>query len=136
MKIKLKRLDSRGMTHELLIAAFVVVFVVAGVGYLVAGHAQSVSCTDVTIEQGWGGHDKWNCAGHIQYALNAVPKDGSTIHLKVDGQYGPATANAVVYAKKHYGIKPYSGDVTPGTWKKLICPLLRGQVKRHHHDAK
>lgn len=39
--MKLKKLDIRGFTHDILMVAFVVVFAVAGVGYIVASHADS-----------------------------------------------------------------------------------------------
>jgi peptidoglycan hydrolase-like protein with peptidoglycan-binding domain len=139
--MKLTKLNNKGFSHHAILAIFVVVFAIAGVAYLVASHANSIQCTSIPIKQGWGANSgsskdaKWNCAGHIQYALNAVPKGKSTIHLKVDGQYGPGTAAAVRYAQRHYHITPYNGEVSPKTWDQLICPLLRGQVKRHHSAA-
>lgn len=39
----MKKLDVRGVAHDVLLVAFVVVFAVAGVGYLVASHANSCS---------------------------------------------------------------------------------------------
>ncbi len=40
--MKLKKLNTRGFSHELVLVAFVVIFAVAGVGYVVSSHAQSV----------------------------------------------------------------------------------------------
>lgn len=41
--MKIKKLDMRGLSHDLMIVAFVVVFAIAGVAYLVASHADSCS---------------------------------------------------------------------------------------------
>jgi len=39
--MKLKKLNARGFSHDLFIVAFVAVFAIAGVGYLVSSHADS-----------------------------------------------------------------------------------------------
>lgn len=39
--MKIKKLDARGFSHDLVIVAFVVIFAIAGVGYLVASHADT-----------------------------------------------------------------------------------------------
>ncbi|MDB5171193.1 MAG: hypothetical protein JWO35_887 [Candidatus Saccharibacteria bacterium] len=39
--MKIKKLDVRGFSHDILMVAFVVVFAIAGVGYIVASHADS-----------------------------------------------------------------------------------------------
>ncbi|MDB5171195.1 MAG: hypothetical protein JWO35_889 [Candidatus Saccharibacteria bacterium] len=41
--MKIKKLDVRGFSHDILMVAFVVIFAVVGVGYVVASHADS--CT-------------------------------------------------------------------------------------------
>jgi cytoskeletal protein RodZ len=38
----MKKLNARGFTHSIVMAAFVAIFAIAGVGYLVASHADSV----------------------------------------------------------------------------------------------
>ncbi len=37
----MKKLDIRGMAHEILLVAFVAIFAIAGVAYMVASHADS-----------------------------------------------------------------------------------------------
>jgi hypothetical protein len=41
--MKLKKLNAKGFSHEILLVAFVVIFAVAGVAYIVASHADSCS---------------------------------------------------------------------------------------------
>jgi chitodextrinase len=41
--MKLKKLDMRGFSHDIALVLFVVIFAIAGVGYLVASHADSCS---------------------------------------------------------------------------------------------
>jgi hypothetical protein len=41
--MKLKKLDMRGFSHDIAMALFVVIFAIAGVGYLVASHADNCS---------------------------------------------------------------------------------------------
>jgi hypothetical protein len=42
--MKLKKLNARGFSHDIIIVLFVVIFAIAGVGYLVASHADN-SCS-------------------------------------------------------------------------------------------
>jgi hypothetical protein len=43
--MKLKRLNTRGFSHDFLLVALVAVFAIAGVGYLVASHADNITPT-------------------------------------------------------------------------------------------
>jgi hypothetical protein len=83
----MKKLDSRGFSHDLLVVAFVVLFAIAGVAYLVASRAQSPSFTYLATHpqasqqptalgktiyalQAWNGKIY---AGYGDYAANTGP---------------------------------------------------------------
>jgi peptidoglycan hydrolase-like protein with peptidoglycan-binding domain len=117
---KLQKLNKRGFSHHIVLAAFVVVFAVAGVAYLVASHAQTAQfayhnqgCTKHTYGILRGG--KKQCIQAIQYAVAAHP---------VDGSYGPGTANRVAAIQPRFGLGN-SGKVNGATWERMICPKLR-----------
>lgn len=40
--MKIKKLDARGFSHDVILVGFVVIFAIAGVGYIVASHAASI----------------------------------------------------------------------------------------------
>src|SRR4051794_31434566 len=90
--MKIQRLSSKGFSHHVMLLAFVVIFAVAGVGYLVASHAASPrkNCVRHTFVSGSDGP----CVKDIQFAMG----------VKADGQYGPKTARAVRWEQKQDNI--------------------------------
>src|SRR4051812_20808377 len=77
---QMKKLNKKGFSHQVVLLAFIVVFAIAGVGYLVATHAAS-SC-----KRTFGPGSKSHCVKDIQGLIRVMgPK--SIRHLKADGKY-------------------------------------------------
>src|SRR4051812_24985007 len=116
----MKRLDTKGFSHHIVLVVFVLVFAVAGVGYLVASHAasskvklHSYRCTSKIWSRGSHG----NCVELIQIALHnerGVPSP------PIDKKYRASTVKAVrkEQAKHHLVV---DGIVGPHTWRVLCA---------------
>ena len=68
-KIKLRKLDARGFSHDVGIVVFAVIFAIIGVGYLVASHASS--CTTPVSPP-----------GPVLYSENAVSSSTATTNCQ------------------------------------------------------
>jgi hypothetical protein len=110
--IQMKKLNTRGFSHHIILVAFVLVFAVAGVAYLVASHASSKKCIYNTFNVGSSGH----CVGDIQNIIKNNGKNNQRI--AVDGSYGADTQRAVANYQKSRHLKA-DGVVGRTTWKYL-----------------
>src|SRR3954467_12178476 len=107
--MKIQRLSSKGFSHTIVLAAFVLVFAVAGVGYLVASHAAS-PCRARTFRAGSKGH----CVRDVQGMLQLTTNGG----LRVDGKFGSRTNNTVKKFQRSHHLGA-DGIVGRKTWSKL-----------------
>jgi hypothetical protein len=121
----MKKLDIRGFSHELLLVAFVAVFAIGGVAYIVASHAQT-PCIASTLK--YGNHktksglyygSKGNCVKYAQQLANwklvVNPK------LQVNGYYDKNTQTAIETIRQQYAF-PANGNygrVTFNVWRTL-----------------
>src|SRR5437763_230044 len=94
--MKIRKLNNKGFSHEVLIIAFVAVFAIAGVAYVVASHAQtpmattaSAKCAHRVFRPKSRPRYNW-CIKPIQFAVNAND----------DGYFGPKTKAAVIKFQK------------------------------------
>lgn len=93
----MKKLDMRGFSHEILVVAFVVVFAIAGVAYMVGSHADSCSpsspVTGATIPaQGSCGHTVIGCTFQNLPATATLSQLLKHKPSVVVTNYGPAKA--------------------------------------------
>src|SRR4051794_39725220 len=110
--MKTRKFNQRGFTHAMILAAFVLVFAVAGAGYLVASHAASKKCVYNTYGRGSSGH----CVRDLQ-AMVKVLGPRSNRHLAVDGQFGSKTTQAVKNFQAYDHLRA-DGLVGRKTWNK------------------
>lgn len=94
----LKKLDARGFSHDVLIVLFVVIFAIAGVGYLVASHADDCSAVSAAISKG------------VSVPASA-PASGSTSGAKC-ATSGPVTAPATVVISPPTNLAASKTDTT------------------------
>ena len=121
--MKIEKLNSYGFDHTLLSVAFVVVFALAGVGYIVASHADSLTggaaapissaegCTNPfpkgwkseRLDMGWDGTFKKRivapCAGKIIYASDSFSNWGGYIELKLHKQPSQLATSTLYFAE-------------------------------------
>lgn len=103
--MKLRKLNARGFSHEVLVIAFVVIFAIAGVGYIVASHADASSgpntCTVQELDAGTAPKPANNTLAPLyvyhsvtndDYYLTLVPCDGGL------GWYGYTSMGVIGYA--------------------------------------
>lgn len=116
--MKLKRLNARGFSHDMLIVLFVAVFAIAGVAYLVASHANSCSsspCTPVSGPQSawtdWTNLGLTDAKGTFQYAPSAtLPSVNNTEVYTVDSTHRVAQNVWVPSRNKWSGWKVLSAS--------------------------
>jgi peptidoglycan hydrolase-like protein with peptidoglycan-binding domain len=110
--MRFKKLNNNGFEHITLIVAFVAVFAIAGVAYLVSSSAAG-QCNKRTFSVG----SKGPCVEVIQDTVKASP---------YDGKFGSKTAAKVKVFQRNRGL-PADGVVGPSTWRK-ICSKLKTQT--------
>lgn len=121
----MKKLNSNGFSHGLLIIAVVVVSAVVGVGLIVASHAAtSQPCVTKTFRQGATG----KCVKNIQVLVSHVGTKPAT-YLQADGRYGTKTTTAVLGFQMSIPLKKPNGIVNKETWKSLCLASLAYQKK-------
>jgi hypothetical protein len=87
--MKFKKLNARGFSHDLLVVAFVVIFAIAGVAYLVASHADTCGPNSVS-------------GTSCTYATDVTPTQPlagycDIINVPASGQYGQVITPTVIF---------------------------------------
>jgi hypothetical protein len=105
--MKLKKLDARGFSHDLLIVVFVVLFAIAGVGYMVASHADTC---DPNLASGTG-------CDYVTTTTPTQPLAGSCdiINVPAVGQYGQVITPTIVFHNTGINTFTTSGTGTTTT---------------------
>jgi len=117
--MKLKKLNTRGFSHDTVLLAIVVIFAIGGVGYLVASHA-ATPCNTQTFAPG----DTGTCVESIQRFVIQKDRDvfGSQTEYPsskvIYGNFGSVTLGAVDEYQKDENIA-ITGKVDANTWSKL-----------------
>ncbi len=115
--MKLKKLNARGFSHDLVLVLFVVIFAIAGVGYLVASHAANACDTESFSS---GSND--SCVADIKFLIHLKdPGDGLT--STPNPNFDANTVKAVKQYQSEEGI-PQTGtvdavDAGGTTWPKI-----------------
>jgi len=132
--MKIKKLNPHGFSHEVLAIVIVAIFVVIGVGYLVATHAapqKAVAHTasgDCVTRYFFVG-SRSGCVQYIVIALDYESVPGAP-HITVpkfshSNYYGPGISRAVSFLQSHYMHVRANGKVSPSTWNSLCSILFR-----------
>lgn len=121
MKLKLRKLNTRGFSHDITLVVFVAIFAIAGVGYMVASYANPVSKKSVSGAAS-GAKSPVLCAVSN---VPANPKAGDVIRPSVtfknrskQAQTFTAGSTIVLIGSKEGGGK--GGSVTQGP--KTLSP--------------
>ncbi len=108
----------RFSTSTVVAICAVLLFGVVGTTLLV--RSKAATCTSNVYSQGVNGSV---CVKYIQQLVNYQTGHYYNAPLKVDGNYGTKTKNAVVYVQKTFGLKQ-DGVVGPKTWALICSPNM------------
>src|SRR2546423_1104169 len=123
--MKFKKLNEKGFSHTFIMLAVVVVVAIAGVGYIVASHAET-PCTKRVFRQGSRGE----CVRVIQYITTHHQYHARPLHP--DGVFGSRTKAAVVHYQKYWGLKS-DGVVGRSTWSKICSDARFDLLYKNDH---
>jgi cell wall-associated NlpC family hydrolase len=94
-KMKLKKLNMRGFSHDIVLLAIVIIFAIGGVGYLVASHADT-PCRDQTLSQALGSSGQ--CVESLKFFIKLKDLDSNrpdVLTLTPNGSFDANTTQAV-----------------------------------------
>jgi len=128
--MKIKKLDTKGFSHEVLALVAVAIFIVAGVGYLVTSHAASRPVARASssrcVQQYFFVGSRSTCVYDLIIAVDYAP--GRNYHVPVPRRsntnyYGPGLSRAVSFVQSHIMHVRSNGKVSPTTWSTM-CSIL------------
>ena len=70
--MRLKKVNARGFSHDLVVVLFVAIFAVAGVGYLVASHADPITANSSVIDVSWPQCEELGSIGYHRFGMVGV----------------------------------------------------------------
>lgn len=125
--MKIKKLNARGFSHDVVLVAFVAIFSIAGVTYLVASHANGKTATTAAkrcVQQTFRQGNHSACVQDIQYGLDWSNVRGAP-HVATNGIFDSKTKKAVVFMQKHQAHTAANGVVNAATWRSVCSNLNR-----------
>jgi hypothetical protein len=117
--MKLRKLDMRGFSHDMALVAFVAVFAIIGVGYLVASHAET---PNATLYRLYNGKDHFYTISTAE-ATSAEQSSG----YRLEGTYPMYFENGTPSQAFYRSYNPTTGDhLYTATWSEVISAQSSG----------